>query len=287
MRNKFIKSLAILSATVGLAACGAGATSDSSEGSVANIEDKTTVDTIKENDVIRIGIFGDKPPFSYVDANGDNQGFDVEISKKIAEDLLGDSSKIEWVITEAANRVEYLETGKVDLMMANFTVTPERAEVVDFANPYMKVSIGIVSPEGEVITDVSQLEGKQLIVNKGTTAEAYFRENYPDIELLVYEQNTETFQALLDGRGAALAHDNTLIFGWIKENPGYVAGVEAIGNEDTIAPAVAKSDTALLEWVNEELDTLNESGFIAEAYEKTLAPAFSAEIDPASVLINQ
>lgn len=287
MRNKFIKSLAILSATVGLAACGAGATSDSSEGSVANIEDKTTVDTIKENDVIRIGVFGDKPPFSYVDANGDNQGFDVEISKKIAEDLLGDSSKIEWVITEAANRVEYLETGKVDLMMANFTVTPERAEVVDFANPYMKVSIGIVSPEGEVITDVSQLEGKQLIVNKGTTAEAYFRENYPDIELLVYEQNTETFQALLDGRGAALAHDNTLIFGWIKENPGFVAGVEAIGNEDTIAPAVAKDDTALLEWVNKEIDTLNESGFIAEAYKKTLAPAFSSEIDPASVLINQ
>ena len=172
-------------------------------------------------------------------------------------------------------------------MMANFTVTPERAEVVDFANPYMKVSIGIVSPEGDVITDVSQLEGKQLIVNKGTTAEAYFRENYPDIELLVYEQNTETFQALLDGRGAALAHDNTLIFGWIKENPGFVAGVEAIGNEDTIAPAVAKGDTALLEWVNEEIDTLNESGFIAEAYGKTLAPAFSSDIDPASVLINQ
>ena len=287
MKNKFIKSLAILSVTVGLAACGAGATSDSSEGSVANIEDKTTVDTIKENDVIRIGVFGDKPPFSYVDANGDNQGFDVEISKQIAEDLLGDSSKIEWVITEAANRVEYLETGKVDLMMANFTVTPERAEVVDFANPYMKVSIGIVSPEGDVITDVSQLEGKQLIVNKGTTAEAYFRENYPDIELLVYEQNTETFQALLDGRGAALAHDNTLIFGWIKENPGFVAGVEAIGNEDTIAPAVAKGDTALLEWVNEEIDTLNETGFIAEAYKKRLAPAFSSDIVPASVLINQ
>ena len=287
MRNKFIKSLVLLSATVGLAACGAGATSDFSEGSVANIEDKTTVDTIKENDVIRIGVFGDKPPFSYVDANGDNQGFDVEISKKIAEDLLGDSSKIEWVITEAANRVEYLETGKVDLMMANFTVTPERSEVVDFANPYMKVSIGIVSPEGDVITDVSQLEGKQLIVNKGTTAEAYFRENYPDIELLVYEQNTETFQALLDGRGAALAHDNTLIFGWIKDNPGFVAGVEAIGNEDTIAPAVAKGDTALLEWVNEEIDTLNKSGFIAEAYKKTLAPAFSSDIDPASVLINQ
>ncbi|CZQ85568.1 Hypothetical protein Tpal_651 [Trichococcus palustris] len=87
-------------------------------------------------------------------------------------------------------------------------------------------------------------------------------------------------------RGAALAHDNTLIFGWIKDNLGFVARVEAIGNQDTIAPAVAKGNTALLEWVNEEIDTLNNDGFIADAYKKTLAPAFSSNIDPASVLIN-
>ena len=91
MKNKFIKSLAILSRQwpSGLRC---GATNDSSEGSVANIEDKTTVDTIKENDVIRIGVFGDKPPFSYVDANGDNQGFDVEISKNRRRSVR-DSSK--------------------------------------------------------------------------------------------------------------------------------------------------------------------------------------------------
>ena len=91
----------------------------------------------------------------------------------------------------------------------------------------------------------------------------------------------------MDGRGAAWAHDNTLSCGWIKDNPGFVAGVEAIGNEDTIAPAVSEGNTALLEWVNEEIDTLSKNGFIAGGYEKTLAPAFSPDIDPASVLINQ
>ena len=75
---------------------------------------------------------------------------------------------------EAASRVEFLQSNKVDVILANFTVTDERKEVVDYALPYMKVSLGVVSPNGKVITDVKQLKGKKLIVNKGTTAETYF-----------------------------------------------------------------------------------------------------------------
>lgn len=70
------------------------------------------------------------------------------------------------------------------------------------------------------------MEGKQLIVNKGINAESYFRENYPDVKPGAYEQNIQAFQALLDGRVAALAHDNILIFRWTKENLGFVAGVK-------------------------------------------------------------
>ena len=72
----------------------------------------------------------------------------------VAKDL---GVEIEYVSTEAANRVEYLETGKVDIVLANFTVTEERAEAVDFALPYMKVALGVVSPEGNLITKPEQL----------------------------------------------------------------------------------------------------------------------------------
>ena len=88
--------------------------------------EKVGLEKIKENGVIRIGVFSDKPPFGYVDENGDNQGYDVYLAKRIAKDLLGDESKIEFVLVEAANRVEYLESNKVDLILANFTVTDER-----------------------------------------------------------------------------------------------------------------------------------------------------------------
>ena len=88
---------------------------------------------VKEKGTIRIGVFADKPPFGFLDKEGKNQGFDVEIAKYLAQDLFGDANKVEFVLTEAANRVEFLRSGKVDVILANFTQTPERAKVVDYA----------------------------------------------------------------------------------------------------------------------------------------------------------
>ena len=184
---------------------------------------------IKERGYVRVGVFSDKPPFGYVDKEGKNQGYDIYFAKRITKDLLGDESKVKFELVEAAGRVEVLVADKVDITLANFTKTPERARVVDFALPYMKVSLGVVSPDGAVIKSVDELKGKKLIVNKGTTADAYFTKNHPDIELIKYDQNTETFAALVDKRGAALAHDNALLFAWAKENPGFTVGIEALG----------------------------------------------------------
>lgn len=245
----------------------------------------SSIDGIKERGKIRIGVFGDKPPFGFVDAEGKNQGFDVYIAKQFAKDLLGDENAVEFVLVEAASRVEYLQSDKVDIILANFTVTDERKEMVDFANPYMKVALGVVSTDDAPIKNIEELKGQKLIVNKGTTAEKYFTENYPDIELLKYDQNTEAFNALKDGRGAALSHDNTLLFAWAKENKGFTTSIEFLGNQDTIAPAVKKGNTELLDWINEELTALGEKNFIHEAYDATLLPIYGADIDPESVVV--
>ena len=233
---------------------------------------------IRSADRIRIGVFGDKPPFGYIDSNGQSQGFDVEIAKAFARDLLGSPDKVEFVITEAANRVEYLKSGKVDIILANFTQTKERARVVDFAAPYMKVSLGVVSPEKAPIKDVAELQGKTLLVNKGTTADAYFSKKYPEQALLKFDQNTETFDALRDGRGVALAHDNALLWAWAKENPGYVVAIGELGEPEFIAPAVKKGDTALKDWVDQEVATLKKDGRLKAAYEKTLKPVYGDKV---------
>ncbi|TWH47514.1 cysteine ABC transporter substrate-binding protein [Sporomusa sp. KB1] len=266
-----------------LAGCGSTATkTDAKQDSKAA---KSSIQEIKDRGKIKIGVFSDKPPFGFVDANGKNQGFDVYIGKRLAKDLLGDESKVEFVLVEAASRVEFLQSNKVDIILANFTVTDERKQKVDFANPYMKVALGVVSPAGTPITSVDQLKGKKLIVNKGTTAETYFTKNHPDIELLKFDQNTEAFEALKDNRGAALSHDNTLLFAWAKENTNFTVGISTLGSLDTIAPAVKKGNKELLDWINTELDTLGKENFIHKAYNETLKPAYSDAINPEDIVV--
>lgn len=285
------KSLSFFSAialSLGLVACGGGdkpADSQSkAETNAAAPADADTLAKIKAADKIRIGVFGDKPPFGYIDADGKNQGFDVEIAKELTKDLLGSPDKVEFVLTEAANRVEYAKSGKVDLVLANFTQTPERAEVVDFATPYMQVSLGVISPANAKITDIAQLKGKTLLVNKGTTADAYFTKNHPEITLLKFDQNTETFDALKDGRGVALAHDNALLWAWAKENPNFEVAIGKLGEPENIAPAVKKGDTALLNWVNEEMAKIKQDGRLVAAYDKTLKPVYGDKVKPEELL---
>ncbi|ARB03671.1 amino acid ABC transporter substrate-binding protein [Neisseria lactamica] len=272
--------LASAAIAVGLTACGGG----SGDTQASQSSGAVTVAAIKEKGVIRIGVFGDKPPFGYVDANGKNQGFDVEIAKDLAKDLLGSPDKVEFVLTEAANRVEYVRSGKVDLILANFTKTPERAEAVDFADPYMKVALGVVSPKGKPITDIAQLKDQTLLVNKGTTADAFFTKSHPEVKLLKFDQNTETFDALKDGRGAALAHDNALLWAWAKENPNFEVAIGNLGPAEFIAPAVQKGNADLLNWVNGEIAAMKKDGRLKAAYEKTLLPVYGEKVKPEALL---
>ena len=241
-----------------------------------------TVEKIKKSGTIKIAVFSDKKPFGYVDEYGKYQGYDVYFGDRIAKDL---GVKVKYVPVEAAARVEVLQTGKVDLVLANFTVTPERAEKVDFALPYMKCALGVVSNENDYITDVEQLKGKTLIVSKGTTAETYFTNNYPEVNLLKFDQYSEAYNALLDGRGVGLSTDNTEVLAWAIENPGFSVGIESLGSLDTIAPAVTKGNTSLLDWINDEIKSLAAESFFHADYEATLRATYGANSDADSLVV--
>ena len=241
-----------------------------------------TVEQIKKSKTIKIAVFSDKKPFGYVDENGEYQGYDVYFGNRIAKDL---GVKVKYIPVEAASRVEVLATGKVDLVLANFTVTKERAEKVDFALPYMKVALGIVSPESALITAPEQLNGKTLIIAKGTTAETYFTKNYPEVKLLKFDLYSEAYNALLDGRGDALSTDNTEVLAWAIENKGFAVGVDSLGSLDAIAPAVQKGNTSLLNWLNDEIKSLEKEQFFHADYEATLRSVYGASSDADSLVV--
>ena len=241
-----------------------------------------TVDEIKESGTINIGVFSDKAPFGYVDEYGKYQGYDIYFAERIGEDL---GVEINYVSTEAASRIEYLQTGKVDIILANFTVTEERAQEVDFALPYMNVALGVVSPDDRVITDLSEIgSDDRVIVISGTTAETYLVKNNPEITLQKFDTYASAKEAFENGTGVAWANDNTEVIAFAIENEGYTVGIDELGNADTIAPAVSKGNESLLNWLNEEIKSLGEEKFFHAAYEATLAEIYGLDYEDTLVV---
>ena len=241
-----------------------------------------TLDEIKASGTINIGVFSDKNPFGYVDENGEYQGYDVYFARRIGEDL---GVTVNYVSTEAANRVEYLETGKVDIVLANFTVTPERAEKVDFALPYMNVALGVVSPDSRIIKDLSEITADdQVIVISGTTAEDYLIKNNPEITLQKYDTYANAKNALENGNAVAWANDNTEVIAFALQNEGYTVGIPSLGSQDTIAPAVTKGNETLLTWINDEIKALAAENFFHKDYEATLVDTYGLDYEDSLVL---
>lgn len=284
MRKKLKAILAI--SLVGLALVGCGEKTKETSSTSISSNDSAVIDKIKEKGKLTIGVFTDKPPFGYVDKDGNNEGFEIALSKRFAKDLLGDESKVEFVPVEPASRVPFLQSDKVDLIMANMTVTEERKKVVDFTNPIIKVAIQIMAPDNSSIKSIDDLKGQKVIVTKGTTADIFFTKNHPDIELLKFESVTDSFQALKDGRGVAYVNDNLLLFDIAKKNPGYKIIDTQLEEPSPIAPAVKKGNTELLEWVNKELETLGEDKFLGKLYDEYLKESFGDNVkDPNSVIV--
>ena len=273
-----------------MAACGPSAgtpseakSSDTGTSSSANAKARS-LDEIKKSGKIKIAVFSDKAPFGYVDKDGKYQGYDVYFAEQLAKDL---GVEPEYTSVDPAARVDVLTSNKVDITLANFTVTDERKEKVDFAKPYMKVALGVVSPESAQITDVSQLDGKTLIIAKGTTAETWFEKNAPNVKLQKYDQYADAYNALLDGRGDAFSTDNTEVLAWAKSNKGFKVGITELGDKDTIAAAVQKGNKELLDWINDEIDKLGDENFFHKDYEETLKPVYGDEVDPDEIVVEK
>lgn len=249
-------------------------------------EADNSLQAVKDRGELRVAVFSDKPPFGYIDRSGKSQGYDIELAKALGKSLFGSEDNVTYVLTEAQNRINVLDANKVDLTLANFTVTPARSEQVDFAEPYMKVAIGLVSPNGAPITDLTELDGKTIIVNKGTTAETYFTQNHPEVRLQKYDHNSEAFAALQDGRAVALAHDNALLYAWAKNNPDFTVSIQKIGPDDVIAPAVKKGNTELLNWVNAQILELQTQEFFHKAYDQAVRSFYGDNIDPDNIVID-
>ncbi|MFE1523097.1 transporter substrate-binding domain-containing protein [Schaalia turicensis] len=294
IRRRVLGGLSALAAlTMALTGCsspdlsGSGdSATDTAAGSGAGAENATvgarTPEQIKEAGSIRIGTFADKAPFGSLVGKNTYEGYDIVYGDRLGKDL---GVKVEWVPVDASSRVEFLKSGKVDIILANFTVTPERAAQVDFANPYMKVSFGAVSSAKDPVRSEAELANKNIIIVKGTSQDAWITANHPEWKVTKYEQYTEATNALTDGRGDVWITDNTEALAFTEQNKDFVTGIASFGEESTIAAAVQQGNTELRDWINNNLVDLGKENFFHKDFEQTLAPVYGTAISPDELVI--
>ena len=122
-----------------------------------------------------------------------------------------------------------------------------------------------------------------IIVISGTTAETYLEANHPDIKLQKFDTYANAKSAF-ENNGLAWANDNTEVIAFALQNPGYTVGIPSLGSQDTIAPAVSKGNTTLLNWLNDEIKALGGEKFFHADYEATLADTYGLDYEDSLVV---
>src|SRR5438270_1986125 len=137
------------------------------------------LDDIQKAGVLRVGISLSGEPIGFRDAQNNPTGYDVVVAQRLADAL-----KVKLEITEVSGavRITMLQSGQLDVVIANMTATLERAKAVDFSIPYLKSGIKLLTRDGTGIKSMTDLKGKKVIVGRGTTDEEMIKAKAPDAE---------------------------------------------------------------------------------------------------------
>lgn len=178
-----------------------------------------TLATIQERGQIIVGVKTDTPPFGYLDKNGKNIGFDVDLAKLLARRILGDENKVIFVPVTPLNRIMKLTSGDVDMVIATMTVTPQRQVILDFSMPYHTAGQAIMVPKNSKISTLMELTDRKAIVVFGSTVEKSLQSNVPGINVIGYKTYPEAVQALKQGKADAMISDDTILMGFAMKDP--------------------------------------------------------------------
>lgn len=257
-----LTAVALLSAMI-LGACGSD-DKNSSDGK----KGENVLETIIERDKIVFGVKYDTKLFGLKDPGGDVEGFDIDLAKQIAKEILGDETKIEFVEVTSKTRIPLLNKGDIDAIIATMTISEERAKEVDFSQVYFEAGQSLLVKKGSPIQSIDDLtKDTTVIAVKGSTSTDNIREKAPDAPVLEFENYAEAFTALKSGQGETLTTDNSILLGMASEDDSF----ELVGGTFTDEPygiAVKKGEEEFVEKLNETLDSLIESGEYDKAFKK-------------------
>ncbi|WP_448206634.1 transporter substrate-binding domain-containing protein [Azospirillum sp. sgz302134] len=227
-----------------------------------------TVDEIKSKGKVTIGMLVDFPPFGITTADGKPDGYDADVAKLLAKHM---GVPVEIVPVTGPNRIPYLLTNKVDLLVASLGITPERAKQVQFSEPYAAIEIGLLAPKTATIKAPEDLSGKRIGVARASTQDQSLTAVAPkDARIMRFDDDASAVQAMLSGQVDALGISNVVAQQIKTMAPQANYEMKFVLKSQVQGIAMRQGQDALLKWVNDFLAQVKGNGELNAIHQKWL-----------------
>lgn len=237
-----------------------------------------SLDEILSSGTLKVGVNPTLPPLGLYDETNQIVGFDVDFSQKLA-DMLG--VELEVVQVGSPDRIPFVVSGKIDIVMGAMTRNPQRAKVIDFTLPVHTEVFGVLTTEDKPFTDWKDLNSSDvtMVQVRGSTPVKFIEENLPEAEVLLLDNYPDVIRALAQGRGDALLdaidfvgeHMNKYDVPWKNVETPVDVYYDAIG--------VAKNSDNLKDWLNVAIFALHSDGVVDDLWVKWFGREMISDVD--------
>jgi polar amino acid transport system substrate-binding protein len=226
-----------------------------------------TLQEIKQKGSLNVGILVDFPPYAGVDAQNQPDGYDADVAKLMAKEL---GVKLNLVALTGPNRIPFLLTNKVDLLIASLAVTPERAKQVQFSRPYSAATIVLYGAKKLNIKTPADMKGVRIAVARASTQDTALTAIAPEgTEIRRFDDDASAVQALLSGQVDAMGCATT-VAAQIAQRAGDAFENKLILKQQLMAVAMRQGQPELLKTVNELVAKNVDNGELSKLYRKWL-----------------
>lgn len=231
---------------------------------------------ISERGVLKVAVPQDFPPFGSVGPDLKPRGLDIDTAQLLADKL---SVKLELTPVNSTNRIPFLTTGKVDLVISSLGKNPERESVIDFSKAYAPFYLGVFGPEEDTVKSLADLSGKTISVTRGAIEDIELSKVAPkDATIKRFEDNNSTIAAYLSGQVDLIASGNVVMSAIAERNPKRVPAMKLNLKDSPTYIGVNKNEPALLDKVNQIITAAKTDGSLNSISEKWLKQPLPADL---------
>ncbi|MEZ9849208.1 transporter substrate-binding domain-containing protein [Vibrio breoganii] len=243
----------------------------------AQVASANQLDAIKESGVLKVAVPQDFPPFGSVNINLQPQGYDIDMAQYLADQM---DVKLELAPVTSANRIPYLQTRKVDLVISSLGKNPERERAIDFTDAYAPFFLGVFGSDAETVSSPEELAGKTVGVTRGSVEDIELSKLVAPkgTTLKRYEDNNATLSAYLSGQVSLIATGNLVVTEIANRNPTKAPQVKFMLKDSPCYIGIKKGDTELLDKINVLIKQAKSQGELENISQKWLKAPFPASL---------